>query len=114
MPLNTSYSIVDYLKSQGQSSDFETRKRKYEGIYGGEYYYIHPDSYSVFEPIVGDLVTNIGNVGWMVNGFEVHDNITHLVHHTANGKMFTRMSEAVIIQRNSKPFFTPLEVKDDS
>ena len=36
MPTNN-YSIVDYLSSQGQPTDFESRKRKYEGIYGGEY-----------------------------------------------------------------------------
>ena len=104
-----------YYDQEAQEFKDERIRTIYESIpYNNQKFYIHPNSCSVFEPMVGDLVTNIGNVGWMVNGFEVHDNITHLVHHTANGKMFTRMSEAVIIQRNSKPFFTPLEVKDDS
>ena len=80
---------------------------------------IHPDSYSVFEPMVGDLIS------WTI-GHTKYDKEVIVKSVESNGRhdldFFASLFEkpeykylgVKIIQRNNKPFFTPLEVKDDS
>ena len=85
--------------------------------------YIHPDSYHIFDPQVGDLVVKAGNIrlldkigtiGHITKDKQVYleadyhdDGGAHegsLVHITASSKV-------KIIQRNNKPFFWPMEDK---
>ena len=64
------------------------------GNFEGEILGIHPDSYHVFEPQVGDMC-------------EVHIN-SILIVHTAWRKYIPKTWDfKQIIQRNNKPFFTP-------
>ncbi len=63
---------------------------------------VHPDSYSIFEPMAGDMVTVIGMNGWWVRRVD-GDKLFH-----ADDK-YTLKAEAKIIQRDSKPFFSPKE-----
>lgn len=67
-----------------------------------ERYYIHPDSYHIFEPMVGDLVS--------INGGETASLVTHpemVGVILANKDRF--VSTVKIIQRAGKPFFNPRE-----
>ena len=86
---------------------------------------IHPDSYHIFDPQVGDLVVKAGNIrlldkigtiGHITKDKQVYleadyhdDGGAHegsLVHITASSKV-------KIIQRNNKPFFWPMEDKSN-
>lgn len=59
--------------------------------YLGKQFYIHPDSYHIFEPQVGDLLQNEDGAFMQFLG--------------ASGGL--KILYAKVIQRNNKPFFTP-------
>ena len=85
---------------------------------------VHPDSYHIFEPQVGDLVIERGNIRehdrigtvsritkdkQLSAVADYHDDedykgtLVHMIFH----------KKAEIIQRDGKPFFTPMEKADD-
>ena len=109
-----------YYDQEAQEFKDERIRTIYESIpYNNQKFYIHPDSYSVFEPMVGDLIS------WTI-GHTKYDKEVIVKSVESNGRhdldFFASLFEkpeykylgVKIIQRNNKPFFTPLEVKDDS
>lgn len=64
-------------------------------------YYIHPDSYHVFEPRVGDLVA----YGWVSTPCQLIGKVTNEAIFNAHGVPIERDKYRKIIQRKGKPFF---------
>jgi hypothetical protein len=66
---------------------------------------VHPDSLLLLEPQVGDMLTNIGVIGWKLSGIERG----RLQFYDGNGGPVTygRKEEMTIIQRNGKAFMWP-------
>jgi hypothetical protein len=87
---------MEFKSPRGQNmywdggSDFRTEKDC--GLYGGEKYYIHPDSLQLLEPLKGDFVTFQGS-RVVVFCPELHSELTR--------------SLAKIIYRNGLPFMWP-------
>ena len=69
------------------------------------YFYIHPDSLYIFEPIEGDLIVLLNNGVGAIEFFGKNTNIKYIKELMLRG--------GKIIQRNNKPFITPKnEVKN--
>jgi len=79
---------------------------------GGDSYYniilpdkfvIHPSSWHIFQPQVGDMVTKINRHGWII------DKITEDCYISVfqGTEYIIKKEEAVIIQRNGKAFIMP-------
>ncbi len=68
-------------------------------------YYIHPDSYHIFEPQGIDLIEVITPENYPHHALQVH-----LMYYRGRGYRAIQDNESVkIIQRNNKPFFWPEE-----
>ena len=72
--------------------------------------YIHPDSYHIFEPKMGDIVEWDGLMFGIVIGKDESDDTIGVQH--GESDVYTIPSEELgIIQRNNKPFFNPQKEK---
>ena len=115
-----------YYDQEAQEFKDERIRTIYESIpYNNQKFYIHPDSYSVFEPIVGDLITSRHKYELDKRNNEFPCDF--LVEKTDELFPITSLSQFIltkdniedafeyygwegqkIIQRNGKLFFTPL------
>lgn len=95
--------IVAWLMVDGELDGWN--RRIGEALKPGEKIYIHPDSYDIFEPKVGDLYTDSNLLPSGLYGSVVTetDYATHAFKEDFDGR---------IIQRDNKPFFWP-EVDDE-
>lgn len=69
-------------------------------FYKGERFYIHPDSLSIFEPKVEDLMTE---------GKTIVEHVYKTIDKQVMSRGHLFYSPYKIIQRNNKPFFMPEE-----
>jgi len=102
---------VEFKTPRGQNmywdgaSDFRTEKDC--GVYGGEQYIINPDSYGIFKPVVGDIITD-GEDCHYIEYFDYTDK-----NQAWSEERCILITESEIIRRGDKPFFTPLEETED-
>lgn len=106
---------MKFLSSRGSEmyydggSDFRITKEC--GVYGGEYYYIHPDSVALLTAIEGDLVSfewtslMYKTPAWVTSVLD--DGILTVCGPEGPDGIYICNGEYKIIQRNGLPFFQP-------
>lgn len=105
--------VEDYIRQDCESEGLSTEdliKFLERGVQ-----YIEPDSYYIFEPQVGDLVSTSFK-GKVITGCVEGSNFAKLVVHGVynHSPYLTQCRSTKIIQRNNQPFFWPeIEEKKD-